>query len=551
MTVLTPYKSAVALPRAPGFRSLLLAEFTKLRTVRGFVVALLLAVLLPVGATLLARSGCSIMTFGPSGTSTRSIACPAAPTGPDGDAVDDSFYFVHQALPADGSITAKVTGLTGEHPSGDRPSRARAGQGQGRVMTSGTRPWAKVGVMIKASTAPGSAYAAMLVTGSNGVRMQWDYTGDTAALPGNVSASSPRWLRLVRSGSTVTGYDSLNGTSWAQVGSYDIHGLPASGTVQVGLFAASPSAVVPSTTGIGGESGYEGPSNATGTFSDVALAGTSPSASWTGTGIGSNTPDAPQTQGPPGVNFNGSYTAAGPSSFTVTGAGEIAPDVPGGPDGIGASVQVALSGVFFALIVVIILGALFITAEYRRGMIRVTLAAAPSRARVLAAKSVVIFLATFVFGLIAAGITLIVGLHMLRSGGNPIDPIPALTEARMVVGTALLLAVAAVLALAIGAMARRAVLAIPAVIVVIFIPYILVTGAGLLPLTVQEWLLRVLPVAAFSVEQAYPVYHQVYAQYTSGNGYYPLAPWAGLGVLVLWALVALAAANWLLHRRDA
>ncbi len=396
-------------------------------------------------------------------------------------------------------------------------------------MTGGTRPWAKAGVMIKASAAPGSAYAAMLVTGSNGVRMQWDYTGDSAGLPGNVSASSPRWLRLVRSGSTVTGFESLNGTSWTRAGSYRIHGLPASGTVLVGLFAASPSSVVYSTTGIGSRYGYEGPSNATGTFGDVALTGTSRSGSWTGTDVGSSTPGSPQAEGPPGVNFNGSYTQAGPSSFTVTGAGEIAPDVPGGPDGIGASVQVALSGVFFALIVVIILGGLFMSAEYRRGMIRVTLAAAPSRTTVLAAKSVVIFLATFVTGLLAAGFTLTVGLHMLRSGGNPVDPIPALTEARMVVGPALLLAVAAVLALAIAAMVRRSVIAILAVIAIIFIPYILVTGANLLPLTIQEWLQRVLPVAAFSVEQAYPAYHQVYARTRRGTATtrWPRGPGSG------------------------
>ncbi len=131
MTVLTPYQSQAVPARTPGFRSMLLAEWTKLRTVRGFVVALLLAVLLPVGATLLARSGCSVTTVGPSGTSARSVACPAAPTGPDGEAVDDSFYFVHQALPANGSITAKVTGLTGEHPSG--PSLPARGPGRDRI----------------------------------------------------------------------------------------------------------------------------------------------------------------------------------------------------------------------------------------------------------------------------------------------------------------------------------------------------------------------------------------------------------------------------------
>jgi ABC-type transport system involved in multi-copper enzyme maturation permease subunit len=225
--------------------------------------------------------------------------------------------------------------------------------------------------------------------------------------------------------------------------------------------------------------------------------------------------------------------------------------VPGGPDSIGASVQVALSGMFVALIVVIILGALFFSAEYRRGMIRVTFAAAPTRWKVLAAKSAVLGAATFAVGLIAVGITLPLGLHMLRAGGSPIDPISPLTEARMIVGTALLLAMAAVLALAIGTMTRRSMVAIVTVIVFIFIPYILVNVANLLPGASQEWLLRVLPVAAFSIQQPYPAYHQVIAPYSPSSGYYPLPAWAGFGVLAAWAAVALVTAGWLLRRRDA
>ena len=64
----------------------------------------------------------------------------------------------------------------------------------------------------------------MMVTGSNGVRMQWDYINDTPGLSysaweaGGVSAASPRWLRLVRDGDTITGYDSADGTQWTLAG---------------------------------------------------------------------------------------------------------------------------------------------------------------------------------------------------------------------------------------------------------------------------------------------------------------------------------------------
>jgi ABC-type transport system involved in multi-copper enzyme maturation permease subunit len=544
MTVITPYESSVRPARTPGFGSLLRAEWTKLRTVRGFVIGLLLAAALPVIFTQLGHANCSIGVAVNGAKAVRTVACPTAPLGPDGTAVTDSFYFVHEALPANGSITAKVTGPAGEYPQS--PPGAPGPQ----TMASATQPWAKAGIMIKASTAQGSAYAAMLVTGSHGVRMQWNYAGDTAGLPGHASASSPRWLRLVRSGSVVSGYDSLNGTTWTLVGRYDVHGLPATRTVQVGLFAASPSEQQVITPGFC-HAGmcYDGSTLATGTFGNVTTAGAS--GAWTGTTIGdSNGPLPPGVLKGPTI-FDGSYHQAGPASFTVTGSGEIGPDVPGGPDGIGVPAQAALTGVFAALIVLIIVAALFIAAEYRRGMIRVTLAAAPSRWQALAAKSVVIFLVTFVVSLIAVGISLPLGLHVLHGGGAPVDPIPASAQAGIIVGSALMLALSAVLALAIGAMARRSVLAIVAVIVVIFVPFLLAQAGDLLSTTAQEWLLRVLPVAAVSVQQAYPAYHQVIAPYTPMSGYYPLSPLAGLGVLALWTAAALLAAGWLLRRRDA
>ena len=52
----------------------------------------------------------------------------------------------------------------------------------------------------------------------------------------------------------------------------------------------------------------------------------------------------------------------------------------------------------------IALGAVFITGEYRRGMIRTTLAASPRRGRVLAAKAIVIGSVTFVAGLTGAAV---------------------------------------------------------------------------------------------------------------------------------------------------
>jgi ABC-type transport system involved in multi-copper enzyme maturation permease subunit len=111
-----------------------------------------------------------------------------------------------------------------------------------------------------------------------------------------------------------------------------------------------------------------------------------------------------------------------------------------------------------------------------------------------------------------------------------------------------LLAVAAVLAVAIGAVLRRSAVAVTVVIVVIMAPYILgsVLSAGL-----SQWLLRVTPAAGFAIQQAYPKYPQLGIDYASVSGYYPLAPWAGFAVLCGWAAAALVLAIFLLRRRDA
>jgi len=127
--------------------------------------------------------------------------------------------------------------------------------------------------------------------------------------------------------------------------------------------------------------------------------------------------------------------------------------------------------------------------------------------------------------------------------------VTALTGLRVVAGTAALLAVAAVLALALGAVLRRSAVAVAAVIVVIVLPYLL--ALSVLPAGAADWLLRIAPAAAFAVQQTQPQYPQVSNVYTPAFGFYPLAPWAGLAVLCAWAALALGLAFFLLRRRDA
>ena len=106
------------------------------------------------------------------------------------------------------------------------------------------------------------------------------------------------------------------------------------------------------------------------------------------------------------------------------------------------------------------------------------------------------------------------------------------------------------LALAVGTLLRRSAGAVTAVIAGIVLPYLLAVTPGILPVGVSEWLVRVTPAAAFAVQQSIQQYPQVTADYTPGNGYFPLAPWAGFAVLCVWAALALALAVFLLRRRD-
>jgi len=197
-----------------------------------------------------------------------------------------------------------------------------------------------------------------------------------------------------------------------------------------------------------------------------------------------------------------------------------------------------------------VVAAMFITAEYRRGLIRTTFAASPRRGRVLAAKALVIAAVSFAAGLVAAAIAIPLDSHVLRANGNYLYPVNLLAEVRLVAGTAAMLAAAAVLALALGAMLRRSAIAVTLVIAAIILPF-LVAVTNVLPTGADNWLMRLAPAAGFAIQQTIPNYPQVSSACTVAQGCYPLAPWAGFAVLCAWAAAALAVALFLLRRRDA
>jgi ABC-type transport system involved in multi-copper enzyme maturation permease subunit len=529
----TVYRSAKPAGR-DGFGQLLRAEWTKLRTVRGWVLTIFLAAALTAAVPIFLAS---------TATSNDPVTCAhgacqaegqTIAVGPAHNAVVDSFYFAHQQLAADGSITARVSGLHGTSRLQVPPGFAGA---------PATIPWAKAGLIIKASTKPGATYAAVMLTGGHGVRMQYDFTHDVAG----TSAVSAQWLRLTRSGGSVTGFESADGRHWTEIGSAVLPGL--TGSAQAGLFVASPTfqAAIGS-----GDGSVEIPTHAIATFGHIAVAGAQPGGHWTGTQVG--TPSAGgairfSVNGHPvkgRVTQPGSMQAAA-GTIAVSGSGDIAPF-----EAIVDPLHVTFFGTLFGLIALIALGALFVTAEYRRGLIRTTVTASPRRGRILVAKSIVIGVVAFAAGLVGAAIALPIASHKLYANDwrPPVWPELSLTSGiglRIVLGTAAIAAVATVLGLAAGAIFRRGTGAIVATTGVVIVPLILALVA---PLTLATWLLRLSPAAAFSLQSSVQRYSQVSNVCAPYHSCFPLSPWHGFAVLCAWAVVALAGAVYALRRRD-
>src|SRR5262249_18269833 len=114
-----------------GFAQLLRAEWTKFRTVRGCVIGMVVAVIVITLLGLLCAAGLHY-------ESPNDNVRPSVPVGPNGEAVTDRFFFMHQPLAGNGSITARVTSLTGiityPPPNHDQ-------------IVPGVVPWAKAGVI--------------------------------------------------------------------------------------------------------------------------------------------------------------------------------------------------------------------------------------------------------------------------------------------------------------------------------------------------------------------------------------------------------------------
>jgi ABC-2 type transport system permease protein len=192
-----------------------------------------------------------------------------------------------------------------------------------------------------------------------------------------------------------------------------------------------------------------------------------------------------------------------------------------------------LAGVALGQLIIGVIGVLMMTSEHSSGSIRATFAAVPDRRRVLAAKAAVLGAVSLVVGEAVAFVTFLAGRAVLTDGVTA----PSLGDPgvlRAVTLSGVYLALVGLIGLALGALTRHTASAIGAVVGLFYVlPAVL---AGLTGTTVAKFFPTI--IAGNSIAVAKPVD-------------VALSPWVGFAVLLGYTAIALAAADWLLCRRDA
>ena len=199
------------------------------------------------------------------------------------------------------------------------------------------------------------------------------------------------------------------------------------------------------------------------------------------------------------------------------------------------STNTSLSGVYLAQIIVGALGVLTISSEYATGMIRATFSAVPQRRTLLAAKAVVLALATLALAEVVGFAAFLSCQALLQNKGVGVslgDP----GALRSVVGAGLYLTATALLGFGLGAAIRHTAGGLSAFFGLLFAPSAIV---DLLPTHLRNDLIHYMPANAGA---------QIF---TIDNVKGALGPWAGLGVFCLYAVAALVVGFVLTSVRDA
>jgi len=206
--------------------------------------------------------------------------------------------------------------------------------------------------------------------------------------------------------------------------------------------------------------------------------------------------------------------------------------------------KLTLTGVQLSQALAAILGVLAISGEYTTGMMRTTLTAMPRRPAVLAAKAAVLTGGVALAGAVGVGGSVLAGQAILPGHGfTAARGFAAVSLAsgpmvRAACGSVLYLALVALLSLGVAALVRDSAAAIG---IVLGLLYLAPVAVGLI--SSQPWHDR--------LERYAPMPAGLAIQATRHLRTLPISPWAGLGVLAVWAAAALLAGVLALRLRDA
>jgi ABC-2 type transport system permease protein len=200
--------------------------------------------------------------------------------------------------------------------------------------------------------------------------------------------------------------------------------------------------------------------------------------------------------------------------------------------------QASVAGLFYlGQLVIVVLGAMVLTAEYSTGMIRTSLTAMPRRLVVYAAKVAVFACIALVVTIVAAFVAFFLGQALLASTHENAT-LSQPNVLRAVFGAALYVTLCGLFAFAAGAIMRHTAAAITSVIGLLFVIPIL---AHLLPnswyVDVERWL----PDAA----------GRALSVTVGPNDPNLFSPWAQFAVFAVYTVVLLAVGAALFRRRDA
>ena len=197
--------------------------------------------------------------------------------------------------------------------------------------------------------------------------------------------------------------------------------------------------------------------------------------------------------------------------------------------------EFSMFGLILGQLVIAVLGALTITAEYSTGMIRTSLTVMPRRETVYMAKALVFTVIALVAGLVTSFGSYFIGQaifathHLNSSIGQP-------GVLRAVIGGGLFLGACGLLSFGIGALLRHTAGAITTSVALLFVVFVL---SGFLP---SSW--------AVHVDKWIPL-NAGGAIWENLSGVNMFSPWVGFGVFCCYAAAAVVVGGILFRTRDA